>query len=276
MVSAKRANPALWKISTRDSTPPVAQIKATLGSYADLKRKDPQSYPPLLEVRLRQVIAGAALNLYVRNRQVGGLSHFIADYLQSDGDRSLFGYRVVDTCLFITLERDLFAITSGAGYRVFEDYVDYAFPFDTAKKLIANTFTASDVRELSGPRASRTEIYRKAQSISNSEFLRQGLEEARRPAERRTPGPGELSGHQYRTRQAAGRRGQVILHYPNESRVGRDRVAGARAAGLAPTLLGPGCRALLSGQPSSHQGAGSDRSAARQADREPSTGARRG
>lgn len=168
MTTAKRPSPALWKISVT-ARDPAAQIRNILDTYAELTRRDAASYPPLISVELRQTLPRTTLNLYIRNRQVAGFWPFIADYLQSDSDRTLFTYRVVDTCLFITLDQNLFAVTSGSAYRAFEDFVDYAFPFDTAKKLIANTFTASDVRELAGPRASRTEIYRKAQSISNSE-----------------------------------------------------------------------------------------------------------
>jgi uncharacterized protein (TIGR04141 family) len=50
-----------------------------------------------------------------------------------------------------------------------QDYVDYSFPFETAKRLIANNFKEADVREFLGPRTSRTETYRQGYSIARSE-----------------------------------------------------------------------------------------------------------
>lgn len=169
MASDKRANPALWRIAVAPDLTVAAQIEAIVESYGRLTRKDAANYPPLLPVSLRQRISGVVLNLYIRNRAVSGFYPFVADYLVTDSDRGKFTYRVVDACLFIATQDSLFAVTSGTGYRIFEDFADYAFPFDTARKLVANNFTASDVRELAGPRASRTEIYRRAKSISSSE-----------------------------------------------------------------------------------------------------------
>ncbi|GAA3583801.1 hypothetical protein GCM10022235_62880 [Kribbella ginsengisoli] len=165
----KKANVALWKIQLTQGGTAQTTLDDLLESYNRLRRAEPANHPRLVQVTLAQAVGGVSLELYTRSRRSPGFAPFVADHLVSEDDRKKFAYNVIDACLFIVTKPSLFAVTSGFGYRVFDGYVDYAFPFEVAKRLVANNFVAADVREFSGPRASRTETYRRAQSISGSE-----------------------------------------------------------------------------------------------------------
>jgi hypothetical protein len=169
-MGAKRADNSLWKILVPDGAKPAAQLRRLIRLYEARSKREPDKYKPLESIALQQPVAGVTLSLYVRSRLSPGLFPFVADYLESDDDKRKFFTGGVDACLFIATSSSLFAVTSGsAAYHIIEDDVDYAFPFDTAKKLIANSFTASTVREFAGPRTGTTETYRRRHSIVNSE-----------------------------------------------------------------------------------------------------------
>lgn len=168
----KRSNPALWRIVPHEKGgSPKKQIKSIRREYQKQTREDAFRYPPLRKVGLQQALAGVELDLYIRHRSVPGWFDFVEPYLASPADVSLFSYRAVDTCLFLIVGNSLFAVTSGFGYRVFDGFTDYGFPFDVAKKLVANNFTAADVRELAGRRAGLAEVFRRPTSMSNSDSL---------------------------------------------------------------------------------------------------------
>jgi uncharacterized protein (TIGR04141 family) len=166
-VDAKRTNPSLWKIAVPDEQTPAETVSEVVDRYGALSKMQPTKYPPLTQVEIRQP-ATAGLQLYTRKRRSLGLGPFLADYL-ADAERRNLGFRTVDGCLFITTETSLFAVTSGPAHRIFEEYVDYSFPFEVAKRLVANNFTEEGIREISGIRAGRSDIYRRPQSISNSD-----------------------------------------------------------------------------------------------------------
>lgn len=170
--SRKRPNPALWRIVQHGTGgSPKRQIRSILQTYRKLTRADAFTHPPLRQVALQQALPDVRLDLYVRHRSVPGWSDFVEPYLSSPRDVSLFSYTAVDTCLFLTVNGSLFAVTSGFGYRIFDDFTDYGFPFDVAKKLVANNFTAADARDLAGRRSGASEIYRRPTQISNSDSL---------------------------------------------------------------------------------------------------------
>jgi uncharacterized protein (TIGR04141 family) len=168
----KRSNPALWRIVPHgEGGKPKKQITSIRREYRRLTREDAFRYPPLQKVRLQQKLPGVELELYIRHRSVPGWFDFVEPYLASPNDVSLFSYRAVDTCLFLIVADSLFAVTSGFGYRVFDEFTDYGFPFDVAKKLVANNFTSAEVRELAGRRAGPAEVFRRPTSMSNSDSL---------------------------------------------------------------------------------------------------------
>ncbi|WP_370942383.1 DUF6119 family protein [Amycolatopsis sp. cg5] len=168
-MSHKRSNSAIWKISLPDDTKPQQQAKFIIDRYRTLSTVDPTKHKPLREIALLQSFGDVEMSLYVRSRMSLGFLPFVQAYLAEPDDQKYFRSSSKDALLFIATSGSLFAVTSGAGHRVIEDYVDYTFPFDTAKRLIANNFKAADVREFAGPRTSRTETYRRAYSITKSE-----------------------------------------------------------------------------------------------------------
>lgn len=100
-----------------------------------------------------------------------GLLPFVQGYLTQAGDAEKFHIHGADACLFLATQSSLFAITSGGAYHLIADFVDYSFPFNTAKKLISNNFSAADVRDMTGSRTSRSETYRRTYSIDKSEAM---------------------------------------------------------------------------------------------------------
>ena len=168
-MGSKRSNNAIWKISIPEETTPEQRITQIVNQYGALVSSEPSKYKPLLPVALRQDFEGIKLKLYMRARYSPGFLPFVNGYLESDGDGDKFSFTSKDVCLFIATARSLFVITSGSGYRIIEGYVDYSFPFDTAKKLVANDFQAADTRDFTGATTSRTETYRRGYSIAKSE-----------------------------------------------------------------------------------------------------------
>ncbi|GAB3572996.1 hypothetical protein GCM10027445_31450 [Amycolatopsis endophytica] len=168
-MSGKRSNTAIWKLVVPDDDEPNEVVEQIISNYGKLRKSDPSRYRKLDEIEIEQPFANVDLHLWVRDAQSRGLLPFLKNYLASPEDEDRFLRSSLDVCLFIATETSLFAITSGSGYRIITEYVDYSFPFDTAKKLIANNFKEADVREFTGPRTSRTETYRRGYSISKSE-----------------------------------------------------------------------------------------------------------
>jgi uncharacterized protein (TIGR04141 family) len=148
---------------------PLTAQEDVVDGYRSLQSADGSKYAPLQKVELRQELDDATLDLYIRIRQGLGTQPFFSAYLANDSDKRRFQSRSVDTCLFITTADSLFAVTSGSGHHILTDYADYAFPFDVAKKLFANNFRATDIRSIAGATTSRTETYRRMQSIGTSD-----------------------------------------------------------------------------------------------------------
>jgi len=168
-MNAKRSNNAIWKLTVSDGVKPAARLKGVLKAYA--RRVAKEGLPELSPVPVSQLMDGYQLDLYVRPTFGEGLLPFVRGYLRDPEDGDKFYVRGADACLFMASETSLYAITSGGGFRIIADAVDYSFPFDTAKKLISNRFTAADVRDLIGMRSSRSETYRRAYSIDKSEAM---------------------------------------------------------------------------------------------------------
>jgi uncharacterized protein (TIGR04141 family) len=169
LMSSKRSNNAIWKITLPDEVTPEQRIGQIKNAYNALVSSEPSKYKPLSSIAIQQNFEGITLELYVRSRHSQGFLPFVNGYLQSDEDSGKFSFTSKDVCLFIATGRSLFVITSGSGYRIIEGFVDYSFPFDTAKKLVANNFQAADTRDFTGATTSRTETYRRGYSIAKSE-----------------------------------------------------------------------------------------------------------
>jgi uncharacterized protein (TIGR04141 family) len=169
-MSEKRSSNAIWKLVVPDGVTPKDRLERVIRAYAEQVTAG-SSNQPLTTVPLNQLIPSVQLDLYVRRSFSRGLLPFIERYLAQTGDAEKFHTHGADACLFLTTESSLFAVTSGGAYRIIADFVDYSFPFNTAKKLISNEFSAADVRDMTGSRTSRSETYRRTYSIDKSEAM---------------------------------------------------------------------------------------------------------
>ncbi|MEC3978141.1 DUF6119 family protein [Amycolatopsis sp. H20-H5] len=169
-MSAKRSNNAIWKLVVPEGMTPQEQLEDVLSAYDELVTEE-SNYKPLTAVPLKQSLPGMRLDLHVRSSFSLGLLPFVQGYLVQSEDARKFQIKGADACLFLATDSSLFAITSGGGYHVIANFVDYAFPFDTAKKLISNNFSATDVRDMTGSKTSRSETYRRTYSIDKSEAM---------------------------------------------------------------------------------------------------------
>lgn len=167
-MSDKRANNGVWRIGLDENQSPDMRRTSIISRYQKRSKADPD-HAPLVEIQLEQRFENVALNLYIRTRTGSGFHPFIADYLVNDGDRQRFFFKAVDICLFIATTSSLYAVTTGSGYHIIEDEVDYSFPFDVARRLVANNFKAAETRQFTGATTSRIETYRRGQSIASSE-----------------------------------------------------------------------------------------------------------
>lgn len=170
--SAKRSSNAIWKIMVPVGMTPKDQLDAVIRTYDEQVTEDPDKKDPLTAVPLNQLVPDIQLHLYVRRSFSKGLLPFVERYLAHPADDAKrFHIHGADVCLFLATRSSLFAITSGAAHHIIADFIDYSFPFDTAKKLISNKFTATDVRDMVGSRTSRSETYRHTYSIDKSEAM---------------------------------------------------------------------------------------------------------
>lgn len=158
---SKRQNNAIWKISDRNGYTPQQLIEHIIEQYKKRIEEEPGKYANLRPVQLNDAALASGLSLYVRTRTMPGIFDFTEEVLASNVMRTEFSYFSKDTCLFIKTDTNLYVVTSGSGYHIIEDFVDYAYPFDVAKKLIANSFKATQKRQLAGSAMSVDEKYRR-------------------------------------------------------------------------------------------------------------------
>lgn len=165
----KRSNSSLWKIYINDDETPLIAQKNVIENYRSLTKVEGSKYAPLHKIALAQRFDDVIMDLYIRIREGWSVQAFLSGYLANELDKRRFRSRAVDTCLFITIADSLFAVTSGSGHNILLDYADYSFPFDLAKRLFANKFSATEIRSIAGATTSRTETYRRGQSIGSSD-----------------------------------------------------------------------------------------------------------
>jgi uncharacterized protein (TIGR04141 family) len=167
-MSEKRSNNAIWKIALTEGEAVQDRLSSIVESYNRLSRAD-SKYAPLKKVELEQAFEDVEISLYTRTKWGLGFFSFVAEYLANKDEVDAFRFKSVDACLFIATATSLFAVTSGSGYNIIGDDVDYSFPFEVAKKLVANNFKTAEMRQFTGATTSRIETYRRGQSIASSE-----------------------------------------------------------------------------------------------------------
>ncbi|MCL2094981.1 TIGR04141 family sporadically distributed protein [Candidatus Saccharibacteria bacterium] len=164
----KRSNNAIWKIAAVEGLSSSQRLEAILRGHQERVGQSGGMLPDLEELTLQDQNQG--IRIFRRKREARGLFAFIEDVLAPPHDRvEDFKYFPQDICIFIEAKHGLYVITSGMGYHVIEDYVDYNFPFDVAKKIVANRITHSQTRNLTGSSLSTDERYRGYKHILKSE-----------------------------------------------------------------------------------------------------------
>jgi uncharacterized protein (TIGR04141 family) len=166
----KRTNNSIWRISVPEDEKPATRIEKIVADYRKLVATE-DGYAPLLPIPVAPSFSDVTVTVYIRARRGSGLYSFLSSYMLRESDRKQFNCRAVDAIIFFDTGESLFAVTSGSAYYILENYADYSFPFEVARRLMANRFKAADVRQITGSTTSRMEIYRRGQSISNSEAL---------------------------------------------------------------------------------------------------------
>ena len=168
---SKKQNNAIWKIQDRDDHTPQQLIDYILTQYKKRIENEPGKYAGLREVALNKNTQASNISLYIRTRNISGIYDFAEDILASSVTKAEFSYYSKDTCLFIKTNTNLYVVTSGSGYHIIEDFVDYSYPFDIAKKLIANSFKAAQKRQLAGSALSVDEKYRRDITIDKTKNI---------------------------------------------------------------------------------------------------------
>lgn len=72
---------------------------------------------------------------------------------------------------FFSRGKECYAISSGMGHTLFEQFIDVNFPLDVAQRIMSPKLTATAERDVSGALYGRTEQYRNAQRIVPSQNL---------------------------------------------------------------------------------------------------------
>lgn len=168
---SNRPNNAIWKIQARDGLSPEQLLSHVIEQYQKKVDDNPRKHSKLQSVALSEGQQNNNIHLYMRKRIVGGMYSFVKDYLHSSAEEKDFAYYPIDTCLFIVTSDNLYVVTSGSGYHIIEDFVDYSFPFEVAKKVVANSFTAAEKRKFAGAALNINEKYRRDYIIDKSKSL---------------------------------------------------------------------------------------------------------
>lgn len=168
---SKNQNKAIWKVQDRDGKNPQQLIEHILEQYKKRIEENPGKYASLRAVEMNDAAKKLGLSLYIRTRTMAGIYEFTEEMLAPGVDKEHFSYYSKDVCLFIKTSTSLYVVTSGSGYHIIEDFVDYAFPFDVAKKLIANSFKAAQKRQLAGSALSVDEKYRRDITIDKTKNI---------------------------------------------------------------------------------------------------------
>lgn len=91
-----------------------------------------------------------------------------AEYTESK-IRDVFANTNKDLVLFLYDDENIFAITSGGGYHIIQNFIDERFPFEVAKRMLTGEFKSADVRDLTGAVYSQSRNFRRDYNFSRRE-----------------------------------------------------------------------------------------------------------
>lgn len=165
----KKSNIAIWKIDTTINIfdgKTTAEVIDQIGqSY---KKRDLEPLPLRSET-----YEGKKVKVLYTQRFSDGWEIFLGDLLPDNltekKRQEVFHSINKDLILFIYDDSDIFAITSGAGYFIIENFIDERFPFEIAKRMLAGGFKSADVRDLTGLVYSQSRNFRRDYNFSRRE-----------------------------------------------------------------------------------------------------------
>lgn len=169
MEKDKKSNVAIWKIDTSLEDFSGKAAEAIIGLIRARYKKR-----PLDPVRLsRTTHEGKKVKAFGAKRFSEGLQDFLGSLLPSDltedEKQDLFFSVNKDIVLFIYDNKDVFAITSGSGYSIIQQFVDERFPFEVAKRMLRGDFKSAEMRDLTGLVYAQSRNFRRDYNFSRKE-----------------------------------------------------------------------------------------------------------
>ena len=166
---SKKSNIAIWKIDTsidnfsgKSADEAIDMVKA---SYT--KRK-----LDVLELK-NDSYEGKKVKVFHTERFSDGWSQFLRtllpDSLTDEKKQKIFHGINKDLILFVYDDKNIFAITSGAGYFIIQNYIDERFPFEVAKRMLTGGFKSAEMRDLTGLIYSQSRNFRRNYNFSRRE-----------------------------------------------------------------------------------------------------------
>ncbi|MCK4592033.1 TIGR04141 family sporadically distributed protein [Candidatus Parcubacteria bacterium] len=183
----KQNNLAIWKIDKKvfgDGNLSCKNIIEEIKKNYFLKETDKKQKDREYETRnidivplIKNEFNNKKLLVLHRKRFSYGWKYFLGDKINTDiandKNKNIFTNTNNDFVCFIYDENDIFAITSGAGYFIIQDYIDDSFPLDIAKKIFLGKFKYKETRDLTSVTYTKAENYRRTYSFSKSETFGQ-------------------------------------------------------------------------------------------------------
>src|SRR3989338_1903044 len=166
---SKKSNIAIWKIDT--------SIDNFLGKSADealdmIKASYTKRKLDVLELK-NDSYEGKKVKVFHTERFSDGWSQFLRtllpDSLTDEKKQKIFHGINKDLILFVYDDKNIFAITSGAGYFIIQNYIDERFPFEVAKRMLTGEFKSAEMRDLTGLIYSQSRNFRRNYNFSRRE-----------------------------------------------------------------------------------------------------------
>ena len=165
----KKSNIAIWKVDTNidnfsgKNTGEILELIKT--SYTKRKLE-------VLELK-SDSHEGKKVKVFHTERFSDGWSQFLGillpDSLTDEKKQKIFHGINKDLVLFVYDDKDIFAITSGAGYFIIQNYIDERFPFEVAKRMLTGEFKSAEIRDLTGLVYSQSRNFRRNYNFSRRE-----------------------------------------------------------------------------------------------------------
>lgn len=165
----KKSNIAIWKVDTGldsfsgKNTAEILELIKT--SYTKRKLE-------VLELK-SDSHEGKKVKVIHTERFSDGWSQFLGillpDSLTDEKKQKIFHGINKDLVLFVYDDKDIFAITSGAGYFIIQNYIDERFPFEVAKRMLTGEFKSAEMRDLTGLIYSQSRNFRRNYNFSRRE-----------------------------------------------------------------------------------------------------------